>query len=123
VRTGLFAAVGFLAVAGCGSQQPERHPMVQREIDQCIAGMGGLVPDERQRKMVCECTADVMHNPALNSDSELDAMAKCRDQAGLDPKDPFDILDDNEGQSPSPTPTASGETTEGYDDAGYASEQ
>ncbi len=118
----LLPIVVCLAVSGCGTEKPQRSPMVQREIDQCIAGMGGLVPDERQRKIACECTAEVMYDPKLDGDAEFKAMAKCRDKAGLDPNDPFDILDDGQKAASQAKPDEYVDNSDGYDDGGYPTE-
>lgn len=118
----LLSAISIFGVAGCSPDQPTRHPMVQREIDQCVAGLGGLVPDDDQRKIACECTADATVKYRLDTDAMFNAITQCRDKAGLDPNDPFDILDDGRKAAQSAEPTEYKDDIGDYDDAGYAIE-
>ena len=119
----LLLIVSIFGIAGCSPDQPKRHPMVQRDIDQCIAGLGGLLPDDDQRKIVCECTADATVKYRLDTDAMFKAVTQCRDKAGLDPNDPFDILDDGRNAAQSAAPTEYKDEAGDYDDAGYAAEE
>jgi len=95
-RTAAFiSAVSLAALAGCGAVQGKRSELAEREIEQCVAGLAGLIPDDEQRKTVCECTADAKFNPQLSGKAMADAVHQCRDKAGMDPNDPFDILEDD----------------------------
>jgi hypothetical protein len=97
----LISAVSLAALAGCGPMQGKRSELAEREIEQCVAGMAGLIPDDEQRKTVCECTADAKFDPQLSGEAMADVADKCREKAGLDPNDPLGILgeDGSEEQS------------------------
>ena len=94
---GLISAVSLAALAGCGGVQGKRSELAEREIEQCVAGLASIIPDDEQRKTVCECTADAKFNPQLSGDAMADAVNQCREKAGLDPDDPFGILEDAGG--------------------------
>jgi len=81
-RTAAFiSAVSLAALAGCGAVQGKRSELAEREIEQCVAGLAGLIPDDEQRKTVCECTADAKFNPQLSGKAMADAVHQCRDKA------------------------------------------
>jgi hypothetical protein len=92
---GLISAISLAALAGCSPGQGKRSALAEREIEQCVAGLAGLIPDDAQRKTVCECTADAKFNSQLNTTAMADAVDQCRDKAGMDPNDPFGILNDD----------------------------
>jgi hypothetical protein len=119
----MLSIFALVAISACGAEDAQRAPKVQREVDACIAGMGGLVPDAKQRKIVCECTADATTKHQSDSDAMLKAVAKCRDKAGLDPNDPFDILDaDSSNASQSEDSADYEEESSDYGGTEYASE-
>lgn len=88
-----------LTLVSCGS--PTRHPMDQRDIDKCLSGLDGLIPDDKARKSVCECTADAIAADRVYSGIRDEAyenahhkrVQECGPGAGLSRSDPFGILD------------------------------
>ncbi|MDT0506693.1 hypothetical protein [Novosphingobium sp. MMS21-SN21R] len=99
----IFSACALIALSSCGSGK--RHPMIQKEIDQCIAGLSGLIPDAAKRQETCECTSDAMQEDrqyagertAAYEDSYLKKVQACGGPdriPGSSATDPFGILKD-----------------------------
>lgn len=104
----IFSAPALIALPSCGSG--ERHPMVQKEIDQCIAGLSGLIPDATKRKETCECTSDAMQEDrqyagertAAYEDAYAKKLQACGGPdriPGSSASDPFGILKSNPGDT------------------------
>lgn len=82
--------------------------MIQKEIDQCVAGLSGLIPDLAKRQKSCECTADAMQEDriyrgernAAYEDSYAKKVQNCGGPnkfVGSSESDPFGILKDGDG--------------------------
>ncbi len=116
----IFSMCAVITLPSCGSGK--RHPMIQKEIDQCIAGLSRLIPDAAKRKETCECTSDATQedrqyagerNDAYE-DSYLKKIQACGGPGivpGSSASDPFGILTDK----PAVSGEGSGETLQTYD--------
>lgn len=102
--------VALATLAGCGPTA--RHPMVQREIDQCIAGLKNVMPDADKRKKACECTSDAIQadrvyggvRDAAYEDAHFKKMQACGAEGFPSKDDPFGILDKDTDPSAAEAP-------------------
>lgn len=96
--------------------------MIQREIEQCIAGLVSLMPDENARRTACECTADAMQadrtfggvRDEAYEEAYLKKVQACGGPGVGSSDDPFAILPDDAVPSDLESPV---------DDASFAEPQ
>ena len=118
----------FLSLQGCSPSA--RHPMVQRDVDQCIAGLVNVIPDAKAWQEACECASDAIQadrlyggvRDAAYEDAHARKVQACGASGFQSKDDPFGILGNDAAPGDAEPAIDSPEYTEPLSESGELSD-